>query len=53
MTTERKSWHGAAIANPREARTDWKALAKIDNTTLVESNSTPGARIRFECTSPH
>src|SRR2546426_7512168 len=36
MTTLRKSWHGEAIANPREARTDWKALGKIDNTTLVE-----------------
>ncbi len=36
MTTQRKSWHGEAIANPREARTDWKALGKIDNTTLVE-----------------
>jgi len=36
MATQRKSWHGAAIANPREARTDWKALAKIDGTTLVE-----------------
>ncbi len=36
MTTQRKSWHGAAVANPREARTDWKALAKIDSTTLVE-----------------
>jgi 23S rRNA pseudouridine1911/1915/1917 synthase len=36
MTTQRKSWHGAAIANPREARTDWKTLAKIDSTTLVE-----------------
>jgi 23S rRNA pseudouridine1911/1915/1917 synthase len=36
MTTLRKSWHGADIANPREARTDWKALAKIDSTTLVE-----------------
>ena len=36
MTTLRKSWHAADIANPREARTDWKALAKIDNTTLVE-----------------
>jgi 23S rRNA pseudouridine1911/1915/1917 synthase len=36
MTTQRKSWHGAGIANPREARTDWKALAKIDGTTLVE-----------------
>ena len=36
MTTQRKSWHGADIANPREARTDWKALATIDSTTLVE-----------------
>src|SRR5207244_9151928 len=30
MATQRKSWHGAAVANPREARTDWRALAKID-----------------------
>jgi 23S rRNA pseudouridine1911/1915/1917 synthase len=37
MTTKRKSWHGETIANPREARTDWKALAKIDSTTLVEA----------------
>ena len=36
MTTLRKSWHGGDIANPREARTDWKALAKIDGTMLVE-----------------
>ena len=36
MTTQRKSWHGVDIANPREARTDWKALAEIDSTTLVE-----------------
>jgi len=36
MATQRKSWHGAAVANPREARTDWRALAKIDGTTLVE-----------------
>jgi len=36
MATQRKSWHGTGIANPREARTDWKALAKIDSTTLVE-----------------
>jgi len=36
MATQRKSWHGAAVANAREARTDWKALAKIDSTTLVE-----------------
>jgi len=36
MTTQRNSWHGADITNPREARTDWKGLAKIDSTTLVE-----------------
>jgi 23S rRNA pseudouridine1911/1915/1917 synthase len=36
MTTRRKYWHGAEIANLREARTDWKALGKIDSTTLVE-----------------
>ena len=36
MTTQRKSWHGESIANPREARTDWKALGKIDGTMLVE-----------------
>jgi 23S rRNA pseudouridine1911/1915/1917 synthase len=36
MTTKRKSWHGTDLANPREARTDWKVLAKIDSTTLVE-----------------
>jgi 23S rRNA pseudouridine1911/1915/1917 synthase len=36
MSTPRKSWHGIVIANPREARTDWRALAKVDNTTLVE-----------------
>jgi 23S rRNA pseudouridine1911/1915/1917 synthase len=36
MTTERKAWHGAAIANPRAARTDWRVLAHIEKTTLVE-----------------
>jgi 23S rRNA pseudouridine1911/1915/1917 synthase len=36
MTTLRKTWHGAAISKPREARTDWRALATIDNTTLME-----------------
>jgi 23S rRNA pseudouridine1911/1915/1917 synthase len=36
MAVARKSWRGAAIANPREARTDWRALANVDNTTLVE-----------------
>jgi 23S rRNA pseudouridine1911/1915/1917 synthase len=36
MTTERKAWHGAAITNLREARTDWRVLARIGDTTLVE-----------------
>jgi 23S rRNA pseudouridine1911/1915/1917 synthase len=36
MATPRKRWHGAQVANPREARTDWRALEKIGNTTLVE-----------------
>jgi 23S rRNA pseudouridine1911/1915/1917 synthase len=36
MATPRKSWRGALIANPRQARTDWRALANLDNTTLVE-----------------
>jgi 23S rRNA pseudouridine1911/1915/1917 synthase len=36
MATHRKQWHGAEIANPREARTDWRALEKIGNATLVE-----------------
>jgi len=36
MTTPRKSWRGAAISRAREASTDWRALAKIGNTTLVE-----------------
>jgi 23S rRNA pseudouridine1911/1915/1917 synthase len=36
MTTQRKAWHGEVLSNPREARTDWRALARIDSTTLVE-----------------
>lgn len=36
MATSRKSWRGAAIANPRHARTDWRVLAYIDNATLIE-----------------
>ena len=36
MTTQRKSWHGESMANPRAARTDWKALGQFDSTTLVE-----------------
>src|SRR5260370_5054591 len=51
MTTQRKSWHGTATANPREARTDWKMLAKIDSTTLVEvqlhTGRTHQSRVHF------
>ena len=36
MAVERKSWHGAAMANPRAARTDWRALAAFGDTTLLE-----------------
>ena len=36
MATPRKSWHGASISNPRHARTDWRVLANLDSTTLVE-----------------
>jgi 23S rRNA pseudouridine1911/1915/1917 synthase len=36
MTTRGKSWHGEAVVNPRSARTDWKMLASIDRTSLVE-----------------
>jgi 23S rRNA pseudouridine1911/1915/1917 synthase len=36
MAVERKAWHGAAMTNPRAARTDWRSLATIGNTTLVE-----------------
>ena len=36
MAAVRKSWHGAPIANPREARTDWRTLGHVDNTTLLE-----------------
>jgi 23S rRNA pseudouridine1911/1915/1917 synthase len=36
MAAQSESWHGAAIVNPRAARTDWRLLAAIDNTTLLE-----------------
>ncbi|HKV61181.1 MAG TPA: RluA family pseudouridine synthase [Candidatus Acidoferrum sp.] len=36
MTTQRKLWHGESVVNPRSARTDWKMLASIDKTSLVE-----------------
>jgi len=36
MAAQSKAWHGAAIVNPRAARTDWRVLGAIDNTTLLE-----------------
>jgi len=36
MATLQKSGRGAAPANPRQARTDWRVLTHIDNTTLLE-----------------
>jgi 23S rRNA pseudouridine1911/1915/1917 synthase len=36
MAVLKKSLHGEAARNAREARTDWKALAKIAGATLVE-----------------
>jgi 23S rRNA pseudouridine1911/1915/1917 synthase len=36
MATTKKSWRGAAIANPRAARTDWRAHAVLGSATLVE-----------------
>jgi 23S rRNA pseudouridine1911/1915/1917 synthase len=36
MAVERKAWHGAAMTNPRAARTDWRFLATLTGTTLVE-----------------
>src|SRR6202011_2782365 len=36
MTTQRKTWHGEQLSNPREARTDWRAVLRIDASTLVE-----------------
>jgi 23S rRNA pseudouridine1911/1915/1917 synthase len=36
MAAAEKSWRGAPIPNPRQARTDWRVLARIDNTTLLE-----------------
>jgi len=36
MAVQRKSGRGGAISKAREALTEWKSLAKIDGTTLVE-----------------
>ena len=51
MAAARKSWRGAAIRNPRAARTDWRVLADIDGATLVEvqlhSGRTHQIRVHF------
>lgn len=36
MAAVHKTQRGAALRTAREARTDWRALARIDSTTLVE-----------------
>ena len=36
MAAMQKSWRGATLSNPRAARTGWRVLSTIDNTTLVE-----------------
>jgi 23S rRNA pseudouridine1911/1915/1917 synthase len=36
MATARKTLDGAALNSAREARTDWRVLARIDSSTLVE-----------------
>jgi 23S rRNA pseudouridine1911/1915/1917 synthase len=36
MAAETKNWHGAKPGNPRDARTDWRTLLRIDATTLLE-----------------
>jgi 23S rRNA pseudouridine1911/1915/1917 synthase len=36
MAADQKTWHKTKVGNPREARTDWRALLRIDATTLLE-----------------
>ena len=36
MAVQEKTWHSAKLGNPRDARTDWRALLRIDATTLLE-----------------
>lgn len=36
MTAQQKTWHGEQLSNPREARTDWRVILRIDTATLVE-----------------
>jgi len=51
MAAQSKAWHGAAIVGPRAARTDWRVLATIDNTTLLEVQLHTGRthQIRVHC----
>jgi 23S rRNA pseudouridine1911/1915/1917 synthase len=35
MAVQQKTWHGAKLANPRDARTDWRTLLRIDASTLL------------------
>jgi len=36
MAAEQKNWHGAKVGNPREARTDWRVLLRLEATTLLQ-----------------
>jgi 23S rRNA pseudouridine1911/1915/1917 synthase len=51
MAAQSKWWHGAAIVNPRAARTDWRVLGTIDGTTLLEVQLHTGRthQIRVHC----
>jgi len=51
MAAQSKAWHGAAIVSARAARTDWRVLATIDNTTLLEVQLHTGRthQIRVHC----
>ena len=51
MAAQTKSWRGAAIVGPRAARTDWRVLATIDDTTLLELQLHTGRthQIRVHC----
>jgi 23S rRNA pseudouridine1911/1915/1917 synthase len=51
MAAQSKSWHGAALVNPRAARTDWRVLGTIDGTTLLEVQLHTGRthQIRVHC----